>query len=103
DGDWKLLRPAIFETLMATPADIAADENIKREWPDDIDRSPLPTPGADAEPVALQLYDVAADPGEQHDLAAAEPARVARMEADLIAWFEDVTATLPPPSPFWRT
>src|SRR5436309_4444200 len=30
--------------------------------------------------IALELYDLAADPGEQHDVAAAHPATVARIE-----------------------
>jgi hypothetical protein len=37
-----------------------------------------------------QLFDIDADPAEAHDLAAANPARVSRMEDELARWFEDV-------------
>jgi hypothetical protein len=52
-------------------------------------------PEADVEEAvpAPQLFDIEADPAEEHDLAAGEPARVQRMEASLLAWFEDVTAS----------
>ncbi len=33
-----------------------------------------------------ELYDLDADPSEAHDLAAVNPERVARMEAELVAW-----------------
>jgi hypothetical protein len=39
---------------------------------------------------APELFDIDADPGEEHDLAATEPARVQRMEAALARWFEAV-------------
>lgn len=41
---------------------------------------------------AMELFDIEADPSEEHDLAASEPARVERMEASLGAWFESVEA-----------
>jgi hypothetical protein len=34
----------------------------------------------------VQLYDLARDPRERHDLAAAEPERVAELERRLAAW-----------------
>ena len=40
---------------------------------------------------AFQLYDMAHDPLELHDLAAQEPERVARLKAQYDAWFTDVT------------
>ncbi|QEH37666.1 Arylsulfatase [Aquisphaera giovannonii] len=40
---------------------------------------------------AFQLFDMKDDPFEQHDLAAREPGRVARMKAEYDAWFDDVT------------
>jgi hypothetical protein len=36
------------------------------------------------------LFDLATDPFEQTDLAAAEPERVVRMSAALDRWFESV-------------
>jgi arylsulfatase A-like enzyme len=39
-----------------------------------------------------ELYDVAADPGEQRDLAAAEPQRVREMRAAYERWFADVSS-----------
>jgi arylsulfatase A-like enzyme len=41
---------------------------------------------------SLQLYDMAHDPLELHDLAAQEPQRVASLKAAYDAWFSDVTA-----------
>jgi arylsulfatase A-like enzyme len=41
---------------------------------------------------AFQLFDMAHDPLELHDLAAQEPERVARLKARYDAWFSDVTA-----------
>ena len=40
---------------------------------------------------AFQLYDMAHDPLELHDLAAQEPDRVAELKARYEAWFNDVT------------
>src|SRR5690606_1203110 len=41
----------------------------------------------------VELYDLAADPDEQRDLAAAEPAIVADLRARYDAWFTDVEST----------
>ena len=41
----------------------------------------------------LQLFDMEADPGEQHNIAAEHPQIVERMHADYLAWFKDVAAT----------
>lgn len=44
-----------------------------------------------------ELYDLAADLGEHHDLAAAEPARLAALHTRLDAWLQTVGAQLPVP------
>jgi arylsulfatase A-like enzyme len=38
----------------------------------------------------LQLYNIAADPGETHDLAMDHPDRLDRMSCELEAWYWDV-------------
>jgi hypothetical protein len=40
-----------------------------------------------------ELYDLDADPGEAHNLAAAQPGRLAEMRSSYEAWFKDVAAT----------
>lgn len=40
-----------------------------------------------------ELYDLEADPAEQHDVAAEHPDIVARLRAEYDAWFQDVGAT----------
>jgi arylsulfatase A-like enzyme len=47
----------------------------------------------------VELFDLAHDLGEAHDLAAAEPERAARLLARLRAWREEVDAKLPTPAP----
>ena len=41
----------------------------------------------------LELYDLEIDPFEQHNLAPEQPAIVARMHAEYLAWFKDLAAT----------
>ncbi len=48
--------------------------------------------GAAGEPRKLELYDVLADPGQKTDLAAAEPAVVARLKSDYESWWATVAA-----------
>ncbi len=91
DGSWKLVVPPVWSTLFPTPTDLAADHDLK-DHPDlwlAIDASPLGATVIDEAP-SPQLFDLAADPGEQNDVAAAHPARVTRMVADLERWFADV-------------
>jgi hypothetical protein len=91
DGRWKLVRPAIAALMSVTPEDFAMDVDAKfnpEKYPDIVHD---PEPEREMPPIPpAQLFDIDADPGEQHDLAAAEPERVARMERELAAWFEEV-------------
>ena len=43
-------------------------------------------------PPRHELYDLASDPGETRDLAAAHPEVVERMKRQYEAWFDDVSA-----------
>ena len=47
----------------------------------------------------LELFNVHADLGETHDLAAEDPARVGDLRARLAAWRDDVGAIMPTPNP----
>lgn len=47
----------------------------------------------------LELYDLAADVGERHDLAAAQPDRARAMQAKLDAWRTSVGAQINTPNP----
>jgi arylsulfatase A-like enzyme len=47
----------------------------------------------------VELFHLAADLGEQHDLAAREPDRVAALRAELHAWQQSVGALQPTPNP----
>jgi hypothetical protein len=94
DGDWKLVRPSIPALMQVTDGDRAIDRALNLHEPDRImavDQSPLPEFDAGDLPASL-LFDVAADPFEQHDLSAEHPERVARMSAALDDWFESVEA-----------
>jgi len=92
DGDWKLLRPQIREAMEVSPVDTALDHAIKYfpEYFDGILEAPEPERTLPPTPPAL-LFNLADDPGEQVDLAAQYPVKVASMEAALERWFIDVT------------
>jgi uncharacterized sulfatase len=47
----------------------------------------------------LELYDLRRDLGEQHDLAATEPARAKSLQAKLRAWLAATPAEVPGPNP----
>jgi arylsulfatase A len=93
DGDWKLVRPAIRESMIVSPEDLEMDRALKYAPGrfSDIRRGPEPERIVPPPPPP-QLYNIAQDPLEQHDLAAQEPARIARMLQELETWFESVDA-----------
>lgn len=94
DGDWKLVRPAIAATMQVTEGDRAIDRALNNHLPDritSVDDSLLPEFEIGSPPPPL-LFDVAADPFEEHDLAPEHPERVTRMTAALASWFEEVEA-----------
>lgn len=93
DGDWKLVRPSMPQCFKTTPEDHTDDHEL-RDRPGLVaevtDRTP---PERDiSDPPPAQLFNIAEDPGEQHDLAAEQPERAARMQRQLAAWFEEVEA-----------
>jgi arylsulfatase A-like enzyme len=47
------------------------------------------------DPPATEVYDLETDPGEQHDVAAAEPAVRDRLSLQLQTWQETLAAPLP--------
>jgi hypothetical protein len=93
DGAWKLVRPSIKEAMAADPRDWEMDRTYTRQPDefDDIHRGPEPAREIPPPPPA-QLFNIEQDPLEQHDLAAAETARVAKMLTELETWFESVEA-----------
>lgn len=93
EGPWKLLRPAIDATMEVAPRDLMLDAAAKIT-PDALTATiDEPEPVREVgPPPPPQLFHLGDDPGETRDLAAAEPARVARMLAGLETWFESVEA-----------
>lgn len=94
DGDWKLVRPTIPALMQVTDEDRLVDRALNYREPGRITEvltGPLPEFEIGEPPEPL-LFDLAADPFEQHDLAAAEPERTARMSEALDRWFESVEA-----------
>jgi arylsulfatase A-like enzyme len=47
----------------------------------------------------VELYDIRADIGEQHDLAASKPELAAQLRSRLHAWRDAVGAQMPVPNP----
>ncbi len=104
DGDWKLVRPMIEGTRFFSNDLCESDEDVARtaafveadckhkEDPASI-AGILPVPRLKLQdPEPPELYNLAEDPSETNDLAAANPDRVHRMLRDLDNWFESVEA-----------
>lgn len=95
DGDWKLVRPgdSLVNSFEGWREDLAASGEVTRN-PAKYNFTPPPARGRPlflGQPAAPPLlFNLAADPLEQHDLAAAEPQRVSRMLIELENWFEEV-------------
>jgi hypothetical protein len=51
----------------------------------------------------VELYDLAADPGEKKDLAASEPEMVEAMRGFLHRWRKLVDAQMPTPNPGYKS
>ncbi len=105
DGDWKLVRPMISGTryyknpdLYAGPEDAARTEafieaDIRRREDPGALLEPLPVPRIKYPPAeAPELYNLAADPGEIHNLADDHPDRVHHLLTELETWFESIEA-----------
>ncbi len=99
DGDWKLVRPAIDIPYAAEKdrelaeryvlMDIAykyEPQKVTRifDWPEPNRIVP--------DPLAAELYNIAEDPREQHNLADQYPQRTSSMLAQLDEWFHEVEA-----------
>ncbi len=93
EGDWKLVHAPMPECFKTTPEDHTDDHEL-RDRPGYLgevtDRTP---PERDvSDPPPAQLFNIAEDPREEHDLADEESQRAARMQRQLAAWFEEVEA-----------
>jgi arylsulfatase A len=95
DGDWKLVRPAIRETMDVPPDDLRwlwvsmyGPEHFINQglitYPEPPREVPAPPPA--------QLFNLGHDPREANDLAGTEPDRARRMLRELETWFESVEA-----------
>lgn len=94
DGDWKLVRPAIAETMTAPCTfpwlDIVMYHPEKLP-PGGVISDPEP-PRTIPPPPPAELYNLAVDPCETHNLAPEHPDIAHRLQLDLENWFEEVEA-----------
>ena len=92
DGDWKLVRPAIQEAMVAPCCDpwlrISMYEP-ERLIEGGLVQDPEP-PRTVPEPPPPELYNLAADPLEQANLSDRYPDTTRRLLAELESWFEEV-------------
>jgi arylsulfatase A-like enzyme len=94
DGDWKLVRPevnGIFDAPCCNPwltVSMYAPEYFEQRG---LITEPEPERNWQTPPPA-ELYNIAKDPNEEHDLAAAHPDIAHRLSRELETWFEKVEA-----------
>lgn len=93
DGDWKLVRPALPQTMTMLQEHIEQDPAVKRNQEGFAQLFPYREPERDlSNPPAPLLYNIAEDPLEAQDLAGAQPDKVHKLTTQLETWFEDVEA-----------
>lgn len=95
DGAWKLVRPQIKEA-MHVPADDISWLQVSMYGPEHFIAQGLVEEGEPERDLSqvppAELYNIAVDPLEEHDLAAEEPGRVSHLQCELETWFESVEA-----------
>ena len=91
DGDWKLVRPALDKANWTSPDEMQMDRHFEMnpEQFEDIIRGPEPERELGETPPP-ELYNLAADPAEEHNVAEAHPDITHRMLRELETWFEHV-------------
>ena len=92
-GRWKLVRPRIAELMQVRPEHMQMDRNLK--YRPELHQVAIPNDAPERSvppPPPPELFDLERDPGEQNDLASAEPQRAAMLLRDLETWFEEVEA-----------
>jgi arylsulfatase A len=93
DGDWKLVYPPRPEILEILPADPIEERRLRHDPRAYVPPTSLPTPPSrDWAAPPPQLFNLTADPGEQHDLAALDPTLVEQLQHALAEWFDAVEA-----------
>jgi arylsulfatase A-like enzyme len=103
DGDWKLIRPMIAGTRYYKKPDlyVSAEDEARTQAFIEADIRQREDPGAlqDLLPIpnlkypsaeAPELYNLAQDPGETHNLAEQHPDIVHRLLGELETWFDSV-------------
>jgi arylsulfatase A len=91
DGNWKLVRPAISALMSVSNEDLGMDVDSKYnpQKYTDILRTTEPEHSQYTVPEP-QLFDLASDPLERNNIAAAHPERVVLMTNQLATWFEEI-------------
>lgn len=90
DGDWKLYWPRIPAAMVKLKADNAPYQANFQQPHLLMEVANPPVARMLTPPGPPELYNLAQDPHEDHNLASTEPARLAQMQLALENWFDEV-------------